>query len=126
MTIINSLHILLCCRENCAFRQRCLLLCGEKKSCRLQKGKRERENNGAHTVTCSAPFATFGANGPPTVCVECVVCVHPHPPLPPLHPSLPQCTAGPTTISPIILLYLPLIRNYAFPTSGTSSLLFGE
>lgn len=55
MTIINSLHILLCCRENCACRQRCLLLCqgGGEKSCRLQKERGEKrmgsKNNGAHT-----------------------------------------------------------------------------
>lgn len=126
MTIINSLHILLCCRENCAFRQRCLLLCGEKKSCRLQKGKKERENNGAHTEWLVLYLLPHLEQTVPRLCVWSVWCVLPHPPLPPLHPSLPQCTAGPTTISPIILLYLPLIRNYAFPTSGTSSLLFGE
>lgn len=55
MTIINSLHILLCCQENCACRQRCLLLCqgGGEKSCRFQTergGKRMgSKNNGAHT-----------------------------------------------------------------------------
>ena len=55
MTIINSLHILLCCRENCACRQRCLLLCqgGGEKSRRLQKERGEKrmgsKNNGAHT-----------------------------------------------------------------------------
>lgn len=55
MTIINSLHILLCCRENCACRQRCLLLCqgGGEKSCRFQTERREKrmgsKNNGAHT-----------------------------------------------------------------------------
>lgn len=55
MTIINSLHILLCSRENCACRQRCLLLCqgGGEKSCRLQKERGGKgmgsKNNGAHT-----------------------------------------------------------------------------
>lgn len=55
MTIINSLHILLCCWENCACRQRCLLLCqgGGEKSCRFQTERGEKrmgtKNNGAHT-----------------------------------------------------------------------------
>lgn len=63
MTIINSLHILLCSRENCACRQRCLLLCqgGGEKSCRSSKGKRGESEWGVKIMgpTQSALFHTF-------------------------------------------------------------------
>lgn len=98
----------------------------KKKSCRLQKGKKERENNGAHTEWLVLYLLPHLEQTVPRLCVWSVWCVLPHPPLPPLHPSLLQCTAElPTTISNIILLYLPLIRNCTFPPSVTSSLLFG-
>lgn len=63
MTIINSLHILLCCQGNCACRQCCLLLCRKKIS---PVFKREREEGimGRRPVPCSAPLTIFGVNSP--------------------------------------------------------------
>lgn len=126
MTIINSLHILLCSRENCACRQRCLLLCqgGGEKSCRLQKergGKRMgSKNNGAHTE-CLVPYLL--------PCLE--QAIPPHPPwcvlipprypsaspspplLPPLQRCLPQRTAGSSRISGAALLHNAPITDYS-------------
>lgn len=127
MTIINSLHILLCSRENCACRQRCLLLCqgGGEKSCRLQKereGKRMgSKNNGAHTE-CLVPYllpCLEQAIPPP---IHLGVCSFPHvtpsaspspPLLPPLQRCLPQRTAGSSRISGAALLHNAPITDYS-------------
>lgn len=124
MTIINSLHILLCSRENCACRQRCLLLCqgGGEKSCRLQNkrgGKRMgSKNNGAHTeclVSYLLPYleeailpSTFACVHPPAH-----PSASPSPPLlPPLQHCLPQRTAGSCRISSTALLHIAQITDY--------------
>lgn len=97
MTIINSLHILLCSWENCACRQRCLLLCqgGGKKSCRLQKergGKRMgSKNNGAHTE-CLVSYRLL--------CLEQVI------------PQLPWCVFIPQ------LTPLPLLPHVFLPSNA--------
>lgn len=137
MTIINSLHILLCCRENCACRQRCLLLCqgGGEKSRRLQKERGEKrmgsKNNGAHTERLvSVPSAMFGASDPPTTSVCVLPPAHlaasPSPPLlPPLQRCLPWRTAGSSRISSAALLHIAPITDYSL-SPPLLDLKFGE
>ena len=100
MTIINSLHILLCCRENCACRLRCLLFMLKKKipPCCLwagwEGGSRVREvERVMRLCALSALFCTFapsGANARRTLCVFYIFFRI----LPRLVRSLPLCCRG--------------------------------
>lgn len=77
MTIINSLHILLCCQENCACRQRCLLLCRKKNIPSVFRGERGGSKKIMGAIV-NALFHTFchiwgGLN--PTVCTVLYVCI---------------------------------------------------
>ncbi len=134
MTIINSLHILLCCRENCACRQRCLLLCqgGGEKSRRLQKERGEKrmgsKNNGAHTERL-VPYllpCLEQANPQLPRCVFFLPLIPPLPPLPPpLQRCLPQRTAGSSRISSAALLHIAPITDYSL-LPPLLDLKFGE
>ena len=126
MTIINSLHILLCCWENCACRQRCLLLCqgGGEKSCRLQKERGEKrmgsKNNGAHTERLVPYLLPCLEQAMPQLprCVFFLLLI-PLPLLPlllffpPPAPSSSERTAGSSRISSVALLHIAPITDYS-------------
>lgn len=137
MTIINSLHILLCCLENCACRQRCLLLCqgGGEKSRRLQKERGEKrmgsKNNGAHTERLVPYLLPCLEQAIPQLprCVFFLLLI-PLPPLllpllPPLQRCLPQRTAGSSRISGAALLHIAPITDYSL-LPPLLDLKFGE